>query len=180
MSNLITEKQKKKLTNDYLIRLLTVALFLASLLGVFLLAYVIPYYISVNKKNLKVSEQFEGAITLENKENVGESVTKIVSETVEKMKVIELYEKKFYPSNYFTKILNNKDNSISINKLSFSILKNNQISFLVSGISKDREGLVAFVDRLKSQPDFESVDFPISDLAQDHNINFTLNIITKI
>ncbi|MEI8059420.1 MAG: hypothetical protein WCG67_04605, partial [Ferruginibacter sp.] len=54
MANLITEKQKKALKLDYRIRLCAVILFMICLLGFFILAYVVPYYVSLDKKDLKV------------------------------------------------------------------------------------------------------------------------------
>ncbi len=180
MANLITEKQKKGLKIDYIIRLSAVTLFLISLLGLFSLAYVIPYYISINNKDFQVAKQFENVINLENQENTDENMTRIVGQTLDKMKTIEIYSKGINPSAYFTTIINNKNSGISIIKLSFDYTKDKQLSFLVNGISKNRESLVTFVDSLKSEPGFTSVDFPISDLAKDDDINFTLNIITKI
>jgi len=180
MANLITEKQKKELRNDYIIRLITVILVLISLLGVLLLAYIIPYYISICKKDLQVAEQFENVINLENKENIGESMTFIVNQTLDKMKAVELYSKNYKPSTYFTKIVESKNRGIKIIKLSFNYTKDNELSFLVNGIAEDRESLVIFADNLKAQTSFTSVDFPVADLAKDDDIDFTLNIVTKI
>ncbi len=173
MANLITEKQKKYIKNDYIIRVFSLALVVPiSLLGIFLLAYIIPYYIAVNKKDKVVAEQFLSVINIENKENIGESVSQVVSRTLDKIKVIELYNKnKTNPSVYFTEIISKKNNNIRISKISFST---GQI--LVSGISKNREGLVNFIDDLKSVDMFSAVDSPVSDFAKDSDISFNLNI----
>lgn len=178
MANLTTEKQKKIIKVDYIIRLFSLSLLVpTSLLGVFLLAYIIPYYFSVSNQNLKVIEQFQSAINIENKENVGESATRIVTQTIDQLKVIELYNKNnLIPSLYFNKIIENKNSNIVINRLSFNVIKQGQGQFLVSGISKNREGLVSFIDDLKNKALFTSVDSPVSDFAKDSDITFTLNI----
>lgn len=177
MANLITEKQKKANRADYLIRLFSVSLLITSLLGIFLLAYVIPYYISVGKKDLTVAEQFKSVINIENKEKVGESLSKIVSQTLDELKSVETYAKdSISPSVYFSKIIANKNANISITKLSFNIVNAHEVLFLVSGISKNREGLVIFIDDLKFKGGFASVESPVSDFAKDSNISFTLNI----
>ena len=55
---------------------------------------------------MRVAEQFKSVITAENKENVGESASFIVSRTLEQMKVIDLYGKdNTFPSVYFNKII---------------------------------------------------------------------------
>jgi hypothetical protein len=181
MANLITEKQNKLVKTDYLIRLFSVSLLLLSLLGVFLLAYIIPYYISLGKKDAIVAEQFESIINAENKENTSNSVLPIINMTLEQMKAVELYgQNSFMPSVYFNNIFEKKNPSINITRLSFSTIEDNQKQFLVSGVSKDRQGLVNFIDDLKSITGFISVESPISDFAKDSDISFTLNIKTAI
>ena len=177
MANLITEKQKNTIRVDYIIRLFSVSLFLISLLGIFLLAYIIPYYIAVGKKDLKVSDQFTSVIDVENKENVGQSVTQIVNQTLDEMKAAELYSKNsITPSTYFNRIIQNKNSSIQISRLSFNVIKKGQWQFFVNGVSKNREGLVVFIEDLKSKAGFTSVESPISDFAKNSDIPFTLNI----
>jgi hypothetical protein len=177
MANLITEKQKKFLRIDYLIRFYSVSLLILSLLGAFFLAYVIPYYISVINKDLQVAEQFKTVINAENKENTGESVSRVVSQTLDEMKTVELYSKEVaIPSSYFKQIIESKNSSIQLNKLSFNLIDKSQGQLLVSGVSKNREGLVVFIEDLKSKEGITSVESPVSNFAKDSDISFTLNI----
>lgn len=178
MANLITEKQKKAIKIDYIVRIFSLSLLIpTSLLGIFLLSYIIPYYFSVRNQEVKVVEQFQSAISVENKENVGESASRIVNQTIDQMKVVELYNKNnIIPSNYFQKIIENKNDAISINKISFSVIKPGQGQFLVSGISRNRDGLVLFIEDLKNKAMFTSVESPVSDFAKDSDISFALNI----
>jgi hypothetical protein len=178
MANLITEKQKKIIKTEYYVRLLSVSLFVpVALLGIFLLAYVIPYYISVSNKDIKVAEQFKAVIGVENNENTGESMSQIVIQTLDQMKAVELYGKAgIIPSDYFNKIIINKNSNIKINNLSFVSTGNNQGQIVVAGASKSREGLVAYIEDLKALAQFTDIDSPISDFAKDTDISFTLNI----
>jgi len=181
MANLITEKQKNIINSDYWIRLFSLCLLMLSLFGLFLFAYVVPYYVSVDKKDAKITEQFKSVISIENKENVGESVLRMVSQTVDEMNAVELYNKDtLIPSAYFTKIIENKNFNIQITRLSYNFIEKGQGQFLVSGISKNREGLVAFIEDLKFKAGFASVESPVSSFANDRDISFTINIKTKI
>jgi len=181
MANLITEKQKRTIKIDYLIRLVSVMLFIISIFGTFILAYVITYYFALNKKDIKISEQFGQIISVENKENSGTSAVLVVSKTLEEMNAIELLNKVNYsPSAYFNKIADSKNSNIQITKFSLGGAKKNQLQFIVSGISKNREGLVLFIETLKSKAGFASVESPVSDFAKDSNIDFTLNILANI
>jgi hypothetical protein len=177
MANLITEKQKRTITADYFIRLFTVILFLISILGLFLLAYVIPYYISLVEKDIRVAEQFKSVINAENKENTGESVSRVVSQTLDELKAVEIHTKDaFLPSTIFRRIIENRNFNIKINKISYTLMKKGQGQITVVGLSKNREGLVAFIEDLKSKGEFADVESPVSDFAKDSDIAFTLNI----
>jgi len=182
MANLITEKQKKVVRSDYFMRLFSVSLFIPiSLLGIFLLAYVIPYYIFVNNNDVVTSEQFVDLLGVENKENVGESASSIVKRTVEQMRAVELYSKdNLVPSVYFDKIIENKNSSIQINKLSFTPVNKKEGKISLGGVSRNREGLVTFFEDLKSKAGFNGIGSPVSGFAQDSNIPFTINILINI
>jgi len=181
MANLITEKQKKNIRTDYILRLCAVSLFVGSLLGVFFLAYVLPYCLSVSKKEVKVQELFGQIINAENKENIGESVSRAILQTTEQLKAVELFSKKpIWPSAIFERVLLGKNQSIKITKLSFTVLEKNQGLITVSGVANDREGLVVFIDDLKIKSGFADVNTPVSDFAKDKDISFILNIKTSI
>jgi hypothetical protein len=181
MANLITEKQNKLIKADYITRLFSASLLVLSLLGIFLLAYIIPYYISLGKKDIFVAEQFESIINVENKENTDKSILPLMNMTLEQLKTVELYtQNSFTPSLYFNNIIEKKNSSINITRLYFGVVEDNQKQFLVSGVSKDREGLVTFIEDLKSIVGFVDVESPISDFAKDSDISFTLNIKTEI
>ena len=101
----------------------------------------------------------------------------MVSQTLEEMKVLELYNQNQTPASiYFGKIIANKNSDIQITGLSFSSPSAGRVQLLVSGVSKNRDGLVTFVNALKAQAGFADVPSPISNLAKDSDISFTLNI----
>jgi hypothetical protein len=178
MANLITEKQKKIIITDYLFRILAVSFFILSFLGLYVLAYVIPYYIVISNENIKITGQFKSIIS---PESTGQNVLQVANQTLDEMKAIELYDKNNpVPSVYFGGIIEHKNPDIKITKLSFGLVKAGEGHLTVSGISKNRSGLVAFIESLKSVAGFASVDSPISDFVQDSDISFTLDIKTKI
>ncbi len=179
MSNLITLKQKKNLYREYLLRLLSVFFVIVSVLGVFFLAYVIPYYFSVSRNDQKTAEQFEQIINIENKENTGERFSQIVARTDEELKAVSLYQKQnILPSDIFSKIVRLKNSGISITRLSFVYSEQGQI--MVNGIAKNREVLVKFISDLKNDSSFALVESPISDFAKNSNIPFSINIKVKL
>jgi len=178
MANLITEKQKKIIKVDYYFRLSSISLLIPiSLLGLFLLAYIVPYYVSVSRKNHLVDDQFKSVISVENKENIGKNVTQIANQLGDELQAVEIFNKKsLMATEYFNKIIENKNPNIQITRLSFNSVQAGQAEFTVNGNAKSREGLVNFIDDLKFKGGFTGVEAPISDFANGTNISFTLNI----
>lgn len=179
MANLITLKQKKCVRGEYLLRLLSVFFVILSILGIFFLAYVIPYYFSVSKNDQKTAEQFKQIIDAENRENVGERYSQIVARTEDELKAVSFYQKQnSLPSNVFAKIVKYKSAGLFITRLSFVYSEQGQI--IINGIAKNREVLVRFISDLKNEPDFTSVESPISDFAKNANIPFSINLKVKL
>lgn len=179
MANLVTEKQKKVVRKDYLRRLISVFLFIPlSLLGVFLLAYVVIYYIFLVRNDFQVIEQSKSSVDIE---DVSESLKSVVNKSSDELKTVELYYKSdFQPSTYFKKIIASKDSNIKITKLAFSFLKKGQGQLSVAGSARNREDLIDFIANLKSKAGFPSVEYPVSNFAKEHDIPFNLNITVNI
>lgn len=49
----------------------------------------------------------------------------------------------------------------------------------LNGIAKDRQGLVSFSRALEHEGLFSKIDFPVSDLADDHDISFSVQLTGK-
>ena len=179
MANLITEKKRSAIKRDYLIRLTSSFLLVLFSLCGFALAYTIPYYFVIKSENIKITQQKQGT-DAENIENIKQNVSQIASQTTDELKVLELYNKNLVPSIYFSKIIEDKNPSIKITRLSMNQTTTGENVILVGGISADRAGLVAFIEDLKFEDGFSSVDSPISDFVKDKDISFTINIKVKI
>ena len=181
MANLITEKLKKVVYEEYLTRMWAVVISLVCLAGIFLLAYMIPYYFSLLRNDVIISEQLKSVISTENKENVGESVGRVANRLNDQMKAVEVYlDKPLSPSLSFAKVLENKSPNVSVSRLGFKTLSPKEVQIFVSGVAQNRQALVGFISDLKSKGGFASVESPVSDFAKDSNISFTVTIKTSI
>lgn len=181
MINLISQRQKKIIFQEYLIRLISVLLFILSLLSFLTLAYILPYYFTVLRNDLVVSEQLQSIIKVENKENQGDNINLIVNQTNDQIRSINslaLNENTF--SLLISKIMANKSNEIKLNHFAFQVTDLDSAKLIASGVAKNRQSLVEFVDDLKKEDGIVSVDSPISDFAKESNITFTVNIKTQI
>jgi len=181
MINLSTIEQKKTIRKEFNLRFGAVILLLVSMTLLNYLAYIIPYYISVQKKNLIVSEQFKNVIGVENKENVGESVSNIVKGTLDKMRIVEIFTKpKKSLSEDVLALVSTKNKKITFSRVITNYTANNEIQMSVSGHSETRDALTLFIDDLNKSGIFYSVEYPVSNLANSTNIDFLVNIKAKI
>jgi hypothetical protein len=105
----------------------------------------------------------------------------IADQVADQSKAVEKYVRNnFEPSRYFSKIIESKNINIQISRLTFVSGTDSKRQFLIGGISKNREGLVEFIESLKAQSGFISVETPVSDFAKDDNFPFTLNVTIAI
>ncbi|MEI6528096.1 MAG: hypothetical protein WCO10_00270 [bacterium] len=179
-ANLLTEKQKIFVKNEFRLRLAVTVVFLVFLTSVNYLSYLIPYYISVVKKDRLVAEQFAEVITVENKENSGSSITQTVRRTNDMMKLVEIYgQPALVISEQIDKIISNKNSGIVINKISSNYLQPTDMQINISGRAKTRDNLTVFLQTLKSKAAFYDVKYPVSDFLKSNDIDFTINIRAK-
>lgn len=181
MANLITENQKKIIKSEYYFRLSGLVLFVFSLLGVFILIYITLYYFYISKNDDLVGEQIKTAIDIENRENVGENFLGIISRTLDEQKVVDFYQENSLKISSILKIVvDQKGQDISLRRLVIDSKNKASQRLVISGLAKNRQNLVDFVEKLKVVEIFTSVESPISGLAKDSDINFTVNVNVNI
>ncbi len=78
------------------------------------------------------------------------------------------------PSELFTLILTEKQQGVAIMDMSYQEAGG---QLRISGIAKTREAFVHFTRELESSPRFTSVAFPVSGLAQNTDLPFSITLI---
>ncbi len=181
MVNLINQKQKKILQYEYIYRLLAVILLMISVVGLFVLAYIIPYFLSVLNNDIIVSQQLQAIIQVENKENVGENVNQVVLKTNEQIKGIENLIKNFNPvSDIVVGLVGYGNSDLNISRLAIKAVSPGVNQIFISGVAADRQSLVFLISALKNKSNFNNVESPISDFAKQSNIPFTISLKNQI
>ena len=71
-------------------------------------------------------------------------------------------------------ILSNKTKLIYINSLAYTSNSSTTVTFSINGISGTRESLVSFKKDLDKTALFKNIDLPISNLAKDKDIDFSM------
>jgi hypothetical protein len=123
-----------------------------------------------------VSSSAAPSITLPVSSDENKSRNLSIPETNQLLKIIDTELK--YPKNspYLDSILSLKMEGITIDQFSYTSTDSTHAEISLSGRSSTRESLASFVKSLKASKRFSSVDLPVSNLAKDKNIDFSISI----
>ena len=179
MRNLLTPKLKKHLKMEYRLRLLAVLLFLFSA-AVFMGGILLIPSLVLSEAHKNSAEEEARLVKQSLIQREDASLSRTLERARTELEVIEIVQGQPLISKSVERILKSKPDSISINTLSFS--QDGSSSDMViglSGVARTREGLLSFERVLKNDPSFASVVLPVSNLAQDRNISFSLTIIER-
>lgn len=178
MLNILATEEKKKILTEYRLRLAVVSVFaVATLVFSSLILLSTSYLLAVSKYNDAKSEL--GA--LQEKDSREGQEKDVNARILAVNKNIDLFLKPktantLTPSSIITKILDIKGNAIKI--IGFTYDTNaDQERIVVTGIARSRDSLAQFVETLKKDPTFTSVDVPISSYVKSANIDFSAVIV---
>lgn len=175
MFNLLPGSIKREIVSEYRIRRVVVILIFVILTQILTMISLFPSWV--------VSRTREQGVSLELEKTRKSDLSSDANGIKDKIKLINnevnlLSTSLEYPrlSPFIDYVLSKKTSSIKLN--SFSYNDGNSWTLSIKGVSSSRESLVEFVDSLKSENIFKSVDLPVSNLAKNRNIDFsiTLNI----
>ena len=176
MINLIPPSAKKKIVSEYWIRVVSVWFYLwtgAIVGGVFIM---LPAYVLITTQ---VSVYEESARTASEKVSSFEDVTKALEQTNKQAIAVSSGTSVPLVSEYIGVLRTLEGNGVTLTEISIqrSDLRFDPIK--IAGTANDRQALAAFRDRLVADPKVESVDLPLSNLAKDKDIKFTITVVLK-
>lgn len=172
MVNLIPPSAKKSVIIEYWIRVVTVWSVLGSITAVLFAATLIPVYVLVESR----ISAYEASANLASQKIASfEHVSRELAQSSQQAQLI----------------MTSSGSSLSELVYALSALEGSGVALSdmfiqravtgvepvkLSGVARDRQALSDFRDRLLAQPDIESVDFPISNLAKDRDIQFSMTV----
>lgn len=158
---------------EYWVRVTSVWVILiavALLLGAILL---FPVYVLVSSQvDAKESAVTEASLKVNNFQEVSQSL-----EEASQLAKYALRESTLANmSDYLTLFESLQGPTITISSVEIIRQERGILPVLVLGVARDRRGLAEFRDRLLAEPNVVSVDLPISNLASDRDIKFTITV----
>lgn len=176
MINLIPSAAKKGIKIEYWLRVVTVWFVL--LIGAMLasVAVMAPAYVLID---LQIDASAESSAAASQKIAGYESVANELKRSNVEAKAI-LDTTGYIPiSDYIAIIRELEGGGITVSEIQIIRAKDSFSPIQVKGKAVDRQSLSQFRDKLLAQPSIASVDLPISNLAKDKDIQFSLTIAVK-
>ena len=173
MRNLLSEQTKHELTVEYWSRFIIVgAIFLSITCGIGIIS-LFPSYILL-KTNSTVA-QSKAFFFRDQKDNGGVSINDAVRTTKVELELLGGLEHTGLFSERMKEIILGQPEGITVDHIMFtSQKKEDEGSFTMGGVATTRDALLSLERLLKQQPDFTAVTFPVSNLAHDRNIPFSV------
>lgn len=173
MINLIPPKAKKSLTLEYWVRVTSVWMILWAVTIFAATCILLPAYVLISSQvEVYATSAAEASEKVASYENVSVSLVQASQEARSVMNEVEVV--RF--SEYVDLFGSLEGETVQISEMSLSRSDDGFAPVSLSGIAEDRQALASFRDRLLAEEIVESVDLPISNLAQDRDIPFTLQV----
>jgi hypothetical protein len=114
-------------------------------------------------------------LSIKEKEGPG----KTLAVFTEELNLLNRYDYRALMPQLFSSVLAELGDGITLSKISFTFSSDTEGKAALSGSSKTRSDLVAFVNALQKNPLFQGVSVPVSDLATETNLEFVLQFSFK-
>jgi len=175
MFNLLPNHSKKIISKDYILRRYAVILGVVVFVQIWLIVFLLPSLVTSYFKNKDLSYQVESM----KESNVAKDAGFISDMIVSTNNKLSLYENDFnYPQivPIIKDVLSYKSQSISFTDFMYEFTGSSSATISLRGRAMTRESLVSFVRNLEASNLFKEVDLPVSNLAKDKDIDFTVNL----
>ena len=173
MVNILSKDAQNKLRTLYYVRLFSMLAFLVAfmfLLGAGLLS---PSYL-LAREEANVAKEYSTALqqTLALKESAGAGAA--LTSLAEEIALMKQYQSQPAVADALSAVISKLPKGVSISKILIAppIIADGKIGIV--GNAKTRAELLAFVSALQENPLFNKVVVPVSDLAGDTNLPFSL------
>lgn len=175
MLNLLPPSEKNNRRREYRQRWLLVASWLILLLLAWSLVAVFFFYWSLASDRQAMAKLLAESRSTGNAQEILE-LEKAWRQTEIDAKKITAYLSPQTPGLWFGRVLAAQQYGIRLTHLSFDALAKKGPSLQIAGRANDRQVFLSFIERLKSQPGLHNLDYPLSTLVRDKDLNFDLSL----
>jgi Tfp pilus assembly protein PilN len=178
--NLLPITEKESLKKGFKLRSVILASLILVCVFVLGIAMLLPSYFLAMGNLSKDSSGYTSG--MENSTSTKELLV-LPQEIDMKVKQLQASNSNVFVSDCFAKIIKPLPLGVRLDSISFSrgqsYKEKTGVIVLVSGVATDRDSLVSYVTLLKENSSFSNVDMPVSSLAKNKNLPFSINIFIE-
>lgn len=173
MINLIPPSARKKVLTEYWVRVLSVWLLVFSISGLIVSIFLLPVYVLINSQ---IDTYVTSADEVSSKIVEFDSLASTINSVNDKAQKLFSLKQTDQFSELIAIIDGMHGEEILIEGLKFKRQGMNVNQLIIDGYANDRKSLASFRDKLTSLPNAKDVNLPITNLAKDKDINFSVTI----
>ncbi|MCH7529596.1 hypothetical protein IIB50_00545 [Patescibacteria group bacterium] len=175
MRNLLPIKDKKHIRLEYLIRLLSIAMFFVFFTALLSSIFLLPSFFISQTKEIAIRDQAEvskRALALR-EQNTSDI---LLNESKEKLNLLSSGVSRPLIQNAIRTIIDDLPSGVVLYIISYSEIPDEHGRISLIGVADRRSVLLSFKKFLEQEALFSSVTLPVSNLAQDSDINFSIQL----
>lgn len=177
--NILPFREKKILKKEYWERFTTMLMNLIAVLGTLAILLLFPSYFLSNARESMVEER----LRIFNEENPGlttENVDKVKNDINVKLNTLAKGEAPYqFNEKVLDSVLASRTNGITFSQILFNKNGSDTPMLEIRGIAENRDSLRNFKTKLDGNPNFASVDLPVSNFLEKEDLNFDISILIK-
>lgn len=174
MINLIPLHEKKRIRFEYWLRVATVWTMLFSCVILLVMCAMVPAYVLISMQINSGAETSKAALE---KVVAYEAAGTALREANKQAKAV-VDNAQFIPISDRIGLIRQYENSnVTVSSITISRTADSFAPLEISGLAVSRQALATFREQLLADPQIESVNLPISNLAKDRDIQFNLTVV---
>lgn len=174
MANLIPPHAKKGVVSEYWIRVTSVWLIMLGIVALVVAVLNIPAYIMIQNQKLAYQDMFADANDKTDAFTAIEQEIIVANETV---RLLSDINQDVALHTYVSLIDSLANGRVSIEHYDLIRSEGNLSTIKISGVADNREALVNLSDTIEADDYFISADIPLSNLAKDSDIPFSISVV---
>lgn len=176
MRNLLTETTKKEIQKEYQLRVLITALVFASLAALIGAIALFPSYITSQTRKASVEQQLQlqARSNIESEGNAG----LVIRTTNTQLDILTEVGEGVPFSAQLQKIVDMKPEGVALYSFVYRVSDEEGGRLQLEGSAATRDALLAFERVLNEDPAIGNVELPVSNLAKDRDIPFSISLET--
>jgi hypothetical protein len=172
MINLLPQHSQNRIVRVYQMRLATTILFLVAFTLLSAVALLMPSYIVTLAEESSARERME-ALDIKIEEKRGGVAAEAIATLNHQLSIIDSFKQATTTSEVLEAVHSVRTPNILIHSFSFEHV-GGQRAVILTGVATTRDALHAFTQELMRLPVLSEVSFPVSNLAEARNNNFTI------